>query len=81
MKTKKSIFTIAAILIMAVNLSWTQSIERFAIYVGSNRGGLGRTTLRYAGQDAKRLSETMIELGGIKEKNTDRKSTRLNSSH
>lgn len=47
-----------------------QSVERYALYVASNEGGNDRATLRYAGTDAQRLSETMIEIGGIKKQNS-----------
>lgn len=43
----------------------TLPVERYALYVASNRGGDGRETLRYAGTDAKQLARTMSEIGGI----------------
>ena len=47
-----------------------QGVERYALYIASNLGGEDRETLRYAGSDAKKLSETMIELGGVKKQNS-----------
>lgn len=47
-----------------------QGVERYALYIASNLGGEDRATLRYAGSDAEKLSETMIELGGIKKQNS-----------
>ncbi len=40
-------------------------VERFALYVASNEGGNGRSTLKYAGTDAYKLETAMRELGGI----------------
>ena len=47
-----------------------QGVERYALYIASNLGGEDRATLRYAGSDAEKLSQTMIELGGIKKQNS-----------
>lgn len=47
-----------------------QGVERYALYIASNLGGEDRATLRYAGSDAEKLSETMIELGGVKKQNS-----------
>lgn len=46
-------------------------IERYAIYVASNDGGKGREILRYAGTDANRLAQTMIDVGGVKVENSN----------
>lgn len=46
------------------------AIERYALYVASNKGGEGRETLKYAGTDAENLAKTMIEIGGIKKQNS-----------
>jgi len=48
----------------------TMPIERYALYVASNDGGAKRETLKYAGTDAKRLSQTMYDIGGIKAENS-----------
>ena len=37
-----------------------QGVDRYALYVASNLGGEDRATLRYAGSDAEKLSQTMI---------------------
>ena len=47
-----------------------QGVDRYALYVASNLGGEDRATLRYAGSDAEKLSQTMIELGGVKKQNS-----------
>lgn len=39
--------------------------RRFALVVGVNDGGAGRTRLRYAGTDASAFSDVMMELGGV----------------
>ncbi|MBO4706608.1 MAG: caspase family protein [Spirochaetaceae bacterium] len=46
------------------------AIERYALYVASNRGGDGRETLKYAGTDAESLAKTMIEIGGVRKQNS-----------
>ena len=46
------------------------AIERYALYVASNRGGEGRETLKYAGTDAESLAKTMIEIGGVRKQNS-----------
>lgn len=53
-----------------VNENEKLSIERFALYIASNKGGLKRETLKYAGTDAKKLSQTMNEIGGIRDGNS-----------
>ena len=45
-------------------------VERYALYIASNNGGPGRETLRYAETDARTLSRTMAEIGGIKPENS-----------
>lgn len=45
-------------------------VNRYAIYIGSNKGGDGRSELLYAGSDAENLKNTMAEIGGISEKNS-----------
>jgi hypothetical protein len=54
----------------AVNGASGASIERYALYVASNRGGAGRETLKYAGTDAESLAKTMIEIGGVRKQNS-----------
>jgi hypothetical protein len=48
----------------------TLPVERYAVYVASNYGGQSLERLRYARSDARRLAETMREVGGIEDKNT-----------
>ena len=45
-------------------------VKRYALYMASDNGGSGSERLRYAGSDAEKLRETMIELGGIPEQNS-----------
>lgn len=45
-------------------------VERYALYVASNKGGAGRETLRYAGSDAAKLAQTMSEIGGVSSSNS-----------
>lgn len=45
-------------------------VERYGIYVGSNKGGDGRTQLSYAGSDAKNIRKVMADIGGIPEENS-----------
>lgn len=40
-------------------------IRRFALLLGSNNGGAERVLLRYANQDARRLADVLLELGGV----------------
>lgn len=63
------IFTLFSLKTFAQNQEG-QGVERYALYVASNQGGEDRATLRYAGSDAEKLSETMIELGGVKKQNS-----------
>lgn len=74
MKITGKIFAVAAAaLLFAASLSAQNaegSIERYALYVASNKGGEGRETLRYAGSDAQTLASTMIEIGGVKKQNS-----------
>jgi hypothetical protein len=43
----------------------TQPLRRLAMYIGSNNGGSGRVTLRYAEEDARAMAGVMQELGGV----------------
>ncbi len=74
MKITRKIFAVAAAaFVFAAALSAQNaegSIERYALYVASNKGGEGRETLRYAGSDAQTLADTMIEIGGVKKQNS-----------
>lgn len=45
-------------------------VERYAIYIGSNKGGQGREKLLYAGSDAKNFQKTMAEIGGVTDANS-----------
>jgi hypothetical protein len=40
-------------------------LRRLALYIGSNNGGAGRVTLRYAEEDARAVAGVMQELGGV----------------
>ncbi|ACL64330.1 peptidase C14 caspase catalytic subunit p20 [Anaeromyxobacter dehalogenans 2CP-1] len=41
------------------------ALRRFALLVGVNDGGPGRTSLRYAGTDAERMDEVLRRVGGV----------------
>src|SRR5262245_62745832 len=41
-----------------------EAIATYAIVVGSNAGGAGQADLRYAEDDARRVAQLLIELGG-----------------
>ncbi|MDR1058324.1 MAG: caspase family protein, partial [Treponema sp.] len=53
------------VILMAFGASGTAATRRFGIFVGSNEGGWGRITLRYAVSDARALSRVFTEMGGI----------------
>ena len=42
-------------------------VDRYAVYIGSNKGGKGREQLLYAGSDAMNFQKTMSEIGGVSE--------------
>ena len=41
------------------------ALRRLALFIGSNDGGPGRVTLRYAEEDARAMASLMQELGGV----------------
>jgi len=43
----------------------TSPLRRFALVIGSNNGGAGRETLRYAGHDAGTVADVLRQLGGV----------------
>jgi hypothetical protein len=43
----------------------SQELRRYALLVGHNDGGEGRTPLRYAHQDAEQMAAVLTELGGV----------------
>lgn len=52
------------------NTENTNGVERYAIYIGSNKGGKGREQLLYAGSDAKNFQRAMSEIGGVADGNS-----------
>ncbi len=73
----KQIFKLIAVIalltgafISQVNAQEKLPVERYAVYVASNNGGPSREVLRYAGTDAKRLANTMMDIGGVKPENS-----------
>ena len=74
MRVSKKIVAIATIILLCAAALAAQNaegtVERYALYVASNKGGEGRETLRYAGSDAQTLADTMIEIGGVKRQNS-----------
>ena len=45
-------------------------VDRYAIYIGSNKGGKGREQLLYAGSDAQNFQKAMSEIGGVSDANS-----------
>ena len=45
----------------------TSGVDRYAVYIGSNKGGKGREQLLYAGSDAQNFQKAMCEIGGVSE--------------
>ena len=41
-------------------------LRRYAVVIGANNGGAGRTVLRYAGSDAEAIARVLGELGGVR---------------
>lgn len=74
MRVSKKIVAVATIILLCAAALSAQNaegaVERYALYVASNKGGEGRETLRYAGSDAQTLADTMIEIGGVKRQNS-----------
>ena len=48
----------------------SSGVDRYAIFIGSNKGGKGRETLLYAGSDAQNFQKTMSEIGGLNDANS-----------
>ena len=48
----------------------TNGVDRYAVFIGSNKGGKGREQLLYAGSDAQNFQKTMTEIGGITDSNS-----------
>ena len=48
----------------------TSGVDRYAVYIGSNKGGKGREQLLYAGSDAQNFQKAMCEIGGVSESNS-----------
>ena len=75
---KKQIFTILFIFCIAPMFAVTTGItdevangvDRYAIFIGSNKGGKGRDQLLYAGSDAKNFQKAMSEIGGLSDSNS-----------
>ncbi|MEW5815134.1 MAG: caspase family protein [Spirochaetota bacterium] len=67
-KFKLILFSIFILIIPVMNSSPSEeglSIRRFAIFVGSNYGGINRVKLEYATSDATAMADIMKEMGGI----------------
>ncbi len=48
----------------------TSGVDRYAVYIGSNKGGKGREQLLYAGSDAQNFQKAMAEIGGVSDANS-----------
>lgn len=53
-----------------INDEITNGVDRYAIYIGSNKGGKGREQLLYAGSDAQNFQKAMSEIGGVSDSNS-----------
>lgn len=75
---KKPIAIILLLLTASISLVYSQNgehadqlaVERFALYIAANNGGTNREQLRYAISDAKRLAQTLEEVGGVDNRNS-----------
>ncbi len=73
---KRSIFITIALLCLsqafgaAITDDNTNGVDRYAVYIGSNKGGKGREQLLYAGSDAQNFQKAMAEIGGVSETNS-----------
>ncbi len=66
MMKKKVAFAVAVLmLIQAGSVLSAAVVRRFAIVAGANRGGVTRTTLRYAVSDAESFAQVLKELAGV----------------
>lgn len=71
MKNKKiKQLMISAIFIFMISKVFASGVERYAVYIGSNKGGDGRAELLYAESDANNIKTAMNEVGGISEENS-----------
>ena len=73
MFSKIRIITFISLLSLAAALFAEGSslpVERYALYVASTKGNATLADLRYPGSDAKKLADTMIEIGGVKKQNS-----------
>jgi hypothetical protein len=46
------------------------AVERYAVVIANNQGNRGEVELRYAEQDATKVSDVLRELGGFRPENT-----------
>ena len=57
-------------LVLAASVAWGQAptgaVHRFALLVGNNEGGDGTRALLYSRDDARRLHDVLLRLGGVK---------------
>lgn len=71
---KKIIVIISALLCLSQAFAATDEnvsgVDRYAIYIGSNKGGKGREQLLYAGSDAQNFQKAMSEIGGVSDTNS-----------
>ncbi|MDC7232600.1 MAG: caspase family protein [Spirochaetales bacterium] len=58
----------AVLLFISINaFGAPMEVKRFGIFIGANDGGKGRQRLMYAGDDARKMAQTMQDVGGIAE--------------
>jgi len=66
---KKTILAIVSLAVITTS-SYAAEVNRYALFIGSNQGGVKRSQLLYASKDAQRLQQTMKEIGGVSQSNS-----------
>ncbi len=69
MRVLRSFFVIAVFACCGSLFASSGGIERFALVAGSNIGGKSTVALKYATEDAKRIQDILVGIGGVKSEN------------
>jgi len=67
MRNRAGLLASIAVVVLIDSFCSAAVVRRFAIVAGSNLGGPGRTTLRYAVSDAVSFARLVQDLGGVRE--------------
>jgi len=59
------------LLCLAGTASADDAVATYALVVGANKGGPGQADLRYAEDDARRVGQLLVELGGYQPEHVD----------